>query len=361
MSMREAPAFGPARCHAPGLLATALLSALCAAPALAAPPIEDYTRFSQYESMRIAPSGDRVAVTRRDEETESLIVLDVDTLEPSTNTNFGRRTHIAGFFWISDERLLIEPAQYFPGLADGYVPTGEIVGMDADGRGVDLLFGLRSRRTRAGSFIRAGEEVQLPGRVIDVLPEDDDHVIVQSMGWDYEGEYNRAYRMHVRSGRLTRLARSPVRNGDFVTDAAHEVALLAGTNDRGFLDVYDLSAGADAAPAHEQDVDGGLLEPRSAWPEPAADGSRRFLVAETVGGDTLGLALWTPATGDLESLARHPSVDVDSWLLDQTRRAYAIRFLDHFPTWYYPDPEHPLADFHTERAPLEDLASFHGY
>jgi dipeptidyl aminopeptidase/acylaminoacyl peptidase len=346
MSMPGSIVSRPPRRRFPSLLAGALACTLGAVPVLAAPEIGDYTRFSQYESMQISPSGDRIAVTRRDEKTESLVVLELDSLQPITNSNFGRRTHIAGFFWVTDDRLLVEPAQYFPGLADGYVPTGEIVGIDADGGGVELLFGLRSRRTRPGSHIRAGEEVQLPGRVIDVLPEDDDHVIVQSMGWDYEGEYNRAYRMDVRGGRLVRLARSPIRNGDFVTDADNEVALLAGTNDAGYLDVYDLSAGADAEPVHRQGEDGGLLEPRSAWPEPAADGSPRFLVAERIEGDTLGLALWTPASGALESLARHPSVDVDSWLLDQTQRVYAVRFLDHFPTWYYPDPEHPLARLH---------------
>ena len=343
MNARRTPRCPLLRCTASFALLMACTTGF--ANAAAAPPIADYTRFSQYASMRISPSGDRIALTRRDEATESILVLDVDTLEPVTNTNLGQRTHISSFFWASDDRLLIQPAQYFPGLADGYVPTGEIVGLNADGRGLDLLFGLRSRRTRAFSNIKGGEEVQLPGRVIDMLPEDDDHVIVQSMGWDYEGEYNRAYRMHVRSGRLVRLARSPVRNGDFVTDADHEVALLAGQNDEGFLDVYDLGAGADAAPAHTQTGDG-LLRPHSAWPDSDEEGNPRFLVTERVEGDTLGLALWTPATGALLSVARHPSVDVDDWSLDETKRVFAVRFLDHFPVWYYPDPAHPLANLH---------------
>lgn len=344
------------------MLLTVLLTAAVVSARAEPPPISDYTRFSEYETARLSPSGRRIAITRRTKEFESLNVLDVDTLEILGSSHFGRRVRIDRVFWATDERLLVQPAQRFGGYTDGHVPTGEIIGMDADGKGTELLFGFRAGMKSSFARRRWKDSPELPGRVIDVLPDDEDHVVVQSMGWDFKGEFNRAYQMHLRTGRLSTLARAPVRNGDFVTAADHSVALVSGLDNEGSTNVWYLEGESGAAePIHRESRDG-FLQPVAAWPDADIDtdvdtdvdaegaAHPRFLVLERVKerqrGATLGLAIWTPATGALEALARHPDIDVDSWSTDAQGRVFAARFLDDYPSWIYPDETHPLARLH---------------
>ncbi|MCH2098538.1 MAG: hypothetical protein MK142_09145, partial [Pseudomonadales bacterium] len=196
-------------------LAAFLLSIL-ALPGATTPPIEDFTRFSEFESFELSPDGQRLAITRRSDAQELLVVLDVDTLEPISSSTFGERTHIEDVFWVNNDRLLVQPASRFPGMTDGYLPTGEILGINADGTGVKLLFGARAQRGWIGARSRSASELQFPGRVVTLLRDDDDHVIVQSYGWDLRGEFNRSFKLNVYTGRAKRLQRSPVRNGTFV-------------------------------------------------------------------------------------------------------------------------------------------------
>ena len=328
-------------------LAAFLLSML-ALPGATTPPIEDFTRFSEFESFELSPDGQRLAITRRSDAQELLVVLDVDTLEPISSSTFGERTHIEDVFWVNNDRLLVQPASRFPGTTDGYVPTGEILGINADGTGVKLLFGARAQRGRIGARSRSASELQFPGRVVDLLRDDDDHVIVQSYGWDLRGEFNRSFKLNVYSGRAKRLQRSPVRNGTFVTDTSGNIALVYGVADDGSLLVYAFDANGESRVLHDSNADNGLLIPLRAWPDPDQAGHPRFLVREQILGATTGLALWTPENGTLDSLARHPEVDLDTFLLDQNRRVYAVRFINHFPEWVYPDPEHPLATLHAD-------------
>ena len=74
-------------------LAAFLLSIL-ALPGATTPPIQDFTRFSEFESFELSPDGQRLAITRRSDAQELLVVLDVDTLEPISSSTFGERTHI---------------------------------------------------------------------------------------------------------------------------------------------------------------------------------------------------------------------------------------------------------------------------
>ncbi|MGH7127727.1 MAG: hypothetical protein ACREIV_04100, partial [Planctomycetaceae bacterium] len=64
----------------------------------------------------------------------------------SGQAHFGDRIDIDDFVWASDTRLLISPTRRFPGLMDFKAPTGEIIGMNADGRATEVLFGWAAGR-----------------------------------------------------------------------------------------------------------------------------------------------------------------------------------------------------------------------
>ena len=56
------------------------------------------------------------------------------------------------------------------------VPTGEIVGIDADGTHVDTLFGFAARKFQTGTIVTQRQASALWARIIDMTP--DDHTLI---------------------------------------------------------------------------------------------------------------------------------------------------------------------------------------
>jgi dipeptidyl aminopeptidase/acylaminoacyl peptidase len=318
---------------------------LSAQPVLAAasdpPPLEDLLRPPNFDQLRVSPSGRWLSTLRIQGEEEALAVLRTDTLEPLSVRHFGERTGIADYLWVNDERLLLRPARRFLGVTDAKVPTGEIIGIDHDGRGVRPVFGYN-----AGGR-RGGETIDAAGRVIDRLPEDERHVIVQSSGYEDRGTFNEAWRMDVRDGGLQRLAISPLREGTFVTDTDGAVVLVTGSDDEAMQSAWYRPPGEDWFEEVANQADsGGELVPLHPW-DTDADGDR-FLAWDATDGDTRGISAWNPATGDRELLFRHPAVDAQSPEIGRDGAAYAVRYVDHYPKYHYLDPQHPDAVLHRQ-------------
>ncbi|NJN51568.1 MAG: hypothetical protein HC809_07100 [Gammaproteobacteria bacterium] len=140
---------------------------LSAALPVAAAPADsaaiDFARDADYEIVEISPSGTNLALTQRRDGLETVIVVRLADFAPLTNTSFGENIEIERIDWVNDERLLIQPARRFPGFTDYKAPTGEFVGMDADGKNVELLFGPLAGQQQTGTRVQRRESVSLQG------------------------------------------------------------------------------------------------------------------------------------------------------------------------------------------------------
>ncbi len=320
-----------------------LLALCCPAIAVAAPPpITSFTNFAKYESMKISPNGSYLAVTRRTNEHEAMTVLHFPELKLSTQGHFGDLTDIATFEWANDSRLLIGPTRRFPGYISYKVPTGEIIGFDATGKGAELLFGYQAGDLRSGTRVDQRQSIDAAAEVIDRLPADPAEVLIQTHGYTFEGDFNVAYRMNVINGKLKKVAVSPIRNGTFLTDFEHRVALVSGEGRQGNNLVFYRPAGSEEwKQLISSAADGGML-----WPVAASAQQGQFFVLEDRDAPTRGVHAWTPETGAQELLFRHADVDVGLEGVDPSGQPWGFWYVDHFPEYWYPEPEHPLARLH---------------
>ena len=318
---------------------------LLCAPAWAGaepPPVASFSNFPKFESMKISPNGTYLAFTRHTTEHEVITVLRLADLKPTTQSHFGDRIDISSFTWANDERLLISPTRRFPGLVAHKVPTGEIIGLDANGNDAEMLFGYSAGERRQDTRIAQRENVYQPGRVLSRLTDTPTEVLIQTYGYSYEGDFNSVYRMNVRTGLLRKVAGSPIRDGEFRVNLARDVALVAGENKNGNRHVYwRPSASSDWKLLSDTEMDGGLL-----WPlgPTATDGE--FYALDNRDASTYGVYAWAPATAASKLLYRHPEVDMGGAASDPKGVPYVFGYDDHFPRYWYPDPAHPLAQFH---------------
>jgi dipeptidyl aminopeptidase/acylaminoacyl peptidase len=306
------------------------------------PPISTFTNFPKFESMKISPNGTYLAFTRYTTEHEVITVLRLSDLKPMTQSHFGDRIDISSFTWANDRRLMISPTRRFPGLVAHKVPTGEIIGLDADGKDAELLFGYSAGERRLGTRVEQRQSTYQPATVLSRLPDSPTEILIQTYGYSYEGDFNSVYRMDAGTGFLRKVAGSPIRDGQFRVNLAREVTLVAGSNKDGNHQVFwRPTASADWMMMSDTAMDEGLL-----WPlgPTAADGE--YFALDNRDASTYGVVAWSPATDAKRLLFRDPEVDTGAAAVDPQGRVYAFSYDDHFPRYWYPDPAHPLAEFH---------------
>jgi dipeptidyl aminopeptidase/acylaminoacyl peptidase len=312
------------------------------APAGGQPAITAFTNFPRFETATLSPGGKYIAVTRRSAENETITVLELPALGVISHTTFGELTDIERVEWANDDRLLIQPMRRFPGFTAYKVPTGEIFGMDRDGDNLETLFGYAAGQQQTGTHLRQRESIRAPARLLRAMPSDPSNVLIQTYGYGIEGDFNSAYRMDVTTGLLSRAAMSPVRDGTFVTNFDGRPVFVYGNDDEGHSVTYHRARNGDdwrlVASGNGQQ---GAMIPIGPW-----SSTGEFLVLDNRDTATSGVFSYNPQDGSSELLFRSAEVDISGWSTDPSGKPWVFTYEDHYPRYWYPDPQHPLALAH---------------
>lgn len=267
------------------------------------------------------------------------MVVNASDLSGVSRTSFGSDTDITSFDWVNNERILMSPGRAFLGQLDFKQPTGEIFGIDANGKNFEILFGFQAGQLKQGR-IKGREAIQAAGRIVDLLPDDPDHIIVQSIGYGLEGEINEAWEMDVNTGRLRKAVKSPIRNGRFTTDANHDVKYVSGVNNSNVNELYQRIGNKWELMFTDED--------KERWVTTVApygtDG--KMLVSDQNSAGIRGFSIWDPGTGNKVDMFHHDVVDANIIFYDNNHNIWAIQYNDHFPAYFYPDETHPFASLH---------------
>ncbi len=182
-----------------------------------------------FETMKISPDGRYLAATVPAGDDKTLIaIIDRQTMQPSAVGQLRGNEHVHEFYWVGEKRVVFSVARRF-GVHDQPMLTGELYGIDVDGRNANVLFGYRNTGGGAGTRIRGGEAEMAWASIFDLLHHDDHHVLiaVQSATSSEEAR-TEARLLNVQTGRTRTLARSPIPRADFLADLSGAVRLAYG-------------------------------------------------------------------------------------------------------------------------------------
>ena len=307
---------------------------------LAAPPVSAYLNYAQIESLKISPDGKLLALTKRSEQAETITVLRYPEATVVSHKQLGE-AEVERFEWANETRLLIQPARRFPGVAYK-VPTGEIVGIDADGTHVDTLFGFAAGKFQTGTIVTQRQGSALWARIIDMTPDDPQSVLIQTRNYEREGGSGSVQRMDVKTGRVSRLAGSPVEEANYITGRNSKLLFVTGRNRQGDYQTWKFR------PADQgwDMVASSAANEGSIWPFEETDNPDEFIAIDSVKTPTDSVVVWNVKTQDRRVLFKHDVVDVAPAAFDKRSHAWVYHYDDHFPEYWYPDPEHPLARAH---------------
>ncbi|MDJ0656807.1 MAG: S9 family peptidase [Xanthomonadales bacterium] len=284
--------------------------------------VEDFFRNAEFSSMTLSPSGKYLAILSPIEGHRNIVVLDTATLgNPKPLTGYDK-ADVAGFFWASDDRIVYT--------------------MDDDGNESFSLYSVnRDGRPKTNTLVQA--IAPRSAAVINSLPEDPDHIIVQ-----YNGRFIEApdlFKVPVDSkvrGRskknpdMEMIARNPGDVTGWIVDHDGEV--------RGAVSIDGVNGKFHYKDKGEEDFR--VVEEfhvhDEGWNPLAFDfDNKTMYVASNIGRDTAAVYTYDTETHELgEMLYAHDEVDVTGLIMSRERKKLlGVSYFTDYPQDHYFDKE----------------------
>jgi len=295
----------------------------------AAPDVSWFAAPPDTADARISPAGRYVASKVFVNGQYMLVIYDLDNLGKVKPVVVSPKDwQVNWLHWKSDDRLLVSLS-----IADWRHHTGtfetRLYGVDPDGS--DLKFLVPPRKDSKGSAEGQENVVQIADRVVDFLPDDPEHILMQ---FNPEGQYDRGssrgpriYRVNVRTARRAVVKNSMVDVVDWTTDQQGRPRLAYVLDEPKMLEqyLYRTPEGKEwellwTHPlddnAHFSPVLFDRDDPDVAW------------VRSNHEGPTTGLYRYRFSTRTfIEKLFLDPEVDIDNVFLDPLeRRVVGVRY-----------------------------------
>lgn len=208
--------------------AALFLMVVAISPAASAAEVDltGFVKRDVFDDIKISPNGDYYATSVPYEDSSILMIIRRADNKPTGGFGLGKNTYVSDFEWVNEQRVVFGTARKF-GALDNPQLTGNLYAMNADGSGKDILVGQDVDVMSTGTHIQTKKTEMVAAFLLDALPEDDRNVLISVSG--FEGDsFNRVEKMDVYSGRRVPVARSPVRNADYVTDVSGAVRFAYG-------------------------------------------------------------------------------------------------------------------------------------
>src|SRR5262245_29820140 len=169
-------------CTAPGAASILAACCLCVASELQAAdadliPIEQFTRFDEFGTVKISPDGANYAFTQGKYGRSTLIFFNRKDRKVTSGVKAVGDTEIIEFDWISNDRVIYGVAQRNPGEVTP-VATGEIFAIDRDGSRHVPIYGYRAGQSSTGTHLQVRESSYATADVVSTLRDDDRNILI---------------------------------------------------------------------------------------------------------------------------------------------------------------------------------------
>lgn len=210
-------------------------SAASATPAVL--PVEYFTRYDQLGSLELSPNGEFVAASVGQSGQYSLVIFSVKDKKIVSGLRMPDRITVEEFHWVSDERLIYMTGAQFPGKRFATV-TGEIFGVDRDGKGHQRLYGSWGTQPQASTRVRVREATFAYAELLSTLRGDGRFVLIVEYPWKLKGDtyyydpdampiYSQ---LNVRTGIKHKMGSAPLGGARLLVDSHDQVRFAVGRN-----------------------------------------------------------------------------------------------------------------------------------
>ena len=332
---------------------------------------DDFVELPKFDSVTISPSGKRLAVGWVDTNTSAraCTIYEFPSMKLVINYAMPGNLGTSTVSWASERRLMIEGNFPLRGVVRAWEPLGMLRFTDPDGGKPHNINGealttqdpLVQGRREEESVAEAASNAKPPGeklatrnsmgpvRLVTTHTDKPDQILFQTVRANDRGgntDSSGAFLLNLKDNRQTRVATLPLTGGQFVTGPGHQVALVTGINSRNETVVYYLPENVRAGGKDWQLVVKSPAGQRGLRPVAWTGNGEEYYALDGRGTPTRAVVIWNAATNTTRLLYRHEGADMDNVALDPNDTPWMFYGADHFPVYWYPNPEHPLAKLH---------------
>lgn len=229
-------------------LALALGACLISSSLLAAPsevatakaglvPLTDLAKRAEISDISLSPDGKTLAVLAPQGDYGTVMVfIDTETMKATAGFNDKGERVPGNIVWANNDRVILALVKKFGGFATPF-RTGELVGADRTGKSVVQLFG-NTGVMQTGTMLKTRATDTGAAEVVDGLVDDPKFALIAVNAFSSEGSFTELHRMNEATGAHNRIARVPIRDGQFLLDHNHEPRFAIGLDVDGVLKVF---------------------------------------------------------------------------------------------------------------------------
>jgi dipeptidyl aminopeptidase/acylaminoacyl peptidase len=207
-------------------------------------PIENFTKYDEFNSPTLAPDGDHIAYMTGKYGHAVLAVISTKERKLVGGVKCPDGYEIFDFRWKSNTRIVYQLAERQPGMARPAL-TGEIEAINLDGKFQSFVYGYRAGEMQTGTNIKVRKSSYASAEIISPLLSDDKNILIAEYPWR-EG-VNAWYfdkdakptviRLDVFNGKKRELGQVPLANAALLVDVNDDVRFAVGTDERSKLAV----------------------------------------------------------------------------------------------------------------------------
>lgn len=304
-------------------------------------PVEAFAAREQTREVVISPDGSHLALNFR----KDLRILKFPSMEAVQAFSFPEGAEPSSLSWAGAGNLLVVPVRGFSREFQSItsVPAGQIMRAEVGRKSMQVVWPPRDR----GAFGPMGR----PPAILPMRSPRANHVVVSQPDpppMMRGGEPGGVFHLDVRNGRMARESAAPLPLVEYVFGPGEKLALASGVNDRNEAVVFQLTPDpATRASTWVRKLAGpadqGRLRP-VAW----TGQGEEYYALDNRDAATTAVVAWDAASGHQRLLYRHADVDMEVGGVDASGRVWLFQGSDHYPVYWYPDPEHPLARAHRQ-------------
>ena len=194
---------------------------------------------SLYQNAKISPDGKYIAVAFNLENKTMLVFLNRKTMSKVGAFRFGKKYQVGDYHWVNSERVVIQMVEQVP-WSEAPLFYGELYAVNYDGSKGKLIFGVHAGESSIGSRLKKKESIRGWGSLIDILPEDNKHILIKSVPMSATGEgLASIFLLNTYTGIIKKdYGTAPIPFAKFVTDASGNVRAVSGTDKNNNKQIY---------------------------------------------------------------------------------------------------------------------------
>ena len=295
--------------------------------------VDAFVKRDRFEDIKISPTGEYYAATVPMEDRTTLAILRRSDNKLTAHFGLGKHTHVYGFWWVNDERVVMSVAEKYGALNEPQ-PDGNLYAISANGARADILAGWKVRNGGTGTHIKGKTEEFVGAELLDRLPGDDRNVLVKI--WPPGAEpFTRVDSLDVYTGRRRPVTRVPVRRADFLADNAGVVRFARGANSDNITQLYYRKDDSSEWELIGGQAKGGFDEVPLGF---SADNRIAYLQVEKPEGPDAVVA-WDTISLTRTEVLRDANVDPHSVIYRPfSREPVGVRFMDGTPRAAFFEP-----------------------